>query len=225
MADGIAISVVLPEKRGASLGRAKPKGCVSLQDGPSSQRIYVPAIVARTLKKLLDDDGIRASSFSQFRQQLDDLSRDCAWKRLLGLIDRRAYSRAEVLAKLKDDGFSVQVCETAVDRACECHLIDDARYGEVYVRGKVYAGWGRERIQRELSRKGIDAESIPGWPDEFFSDEQDFERALAIASRKHLTGKNDFQKIMRLLASKGYSPSIAYRVAAVVADNTQTDEQ
>ena len=53
---------------------------------------------------------------------------------------------------------------------------------------------------------------------QYFSDENEYERARAIALRKHLSGKDDFPRIMRALSSKGFPSSIAYRVARDLAD-------
>ena len=50
------------------------------------------------------------------------------------------------------------------------------------------------------------------------SDEDEYERARSIALRKHLSGKDDFSRIMRALASKGFPSSIAYRVARDLTD-------
>ena len=115
------------------------------------------------------------------------------------------------------DGFSREVAESAVQRALDCGLIDDVRYGAVLVRTRVAQGRGRRGIEDELERAGIAASDIPGWPEEFFSiddfnpfrvnanaedgvvgcsfgsessDEQEIERALALLRRKPLRSKN-----------------------------------
>ena len=219
MAKELDIAIELPEKHASSsLGRLKPKGRVALRSGSSTQFRIVPVSVARALLKLQESGDLHVPSLAAFSQTLSQVYEDCAWKRLVGLIDMRDYSSKEALEKLRLDGFPEDVREAAVERAKGCYLIDDMRYGEFFIRGKINAGWGMERIQRELEVKGIQPQSVPGWPDEYFSDEADYERAYAIASRKHLTGKNDFQKLMRLLASKGYPASLAYRVVHDVLD-------
>lgn len=219
MSGAPTIEISLPDKKIQSLGRYKPKGLVVMSSGLREDSFRVPVAVARHLLKLQGEDELEVSTFAELRSLISTVSADCAFKRLLSLIDKRDYSSLEADEKLRLDGYPEDIRVDAVGRAKEYGLINDVRYGEFYVRGKVSAGWGMQRIQRELERKGIDIETVPGWPDEYFSDEQDFERALAIASRKHLTGKNDFQKIMRLLASKGYSSSISYRVAQKILDD------
>ena len=70
--------------------------------------------------------------------------------------------------------------------------------------------------ERELSRRGVAAAEIPGWPDEFVPDEEERSRALALASRRRLSGKNDYQKIARFLSSRGFPLGVATSVAREV---------
>ena len=134
------------------------------------------------------------------------------------------------------DGFSREVAKSAVQRALDCGLIDDVRYGTVLVRTRVAQGCGRKGIEDELDRAGIAASDIPGWPEEFFSvddfdpfrvnanaedgvvgcsfgsessDEQEIERALALLRRKPSRSKNIQASAYRKLVTKGYSTSVA----------------
>ena len=86
------------------------------------------------------------------------------------------------------------------------------------MRSKCYAGWGKLRIERELSRKGIDARELPGWPESYFEDEDEKARAIELASRRRLTGKNDFQKIVRFLCGKGYPMNVSMDAARQVLE-------
>lgn len=219
----LPITIELPERRDQALGRAKPKGLVVWGRGDDSQKLELPVAVARALKKLQENDELELPSSSAFLELLEHTSLACAWKRLLGLIEARDYSSKEADEKLRLDGYGASVRQATLARARSCHLIDDERFGEFFVRGKINAGWGRERIQRELELKGIPPSSVPGWPDEYFSDEGDYSRARAIAARKQLNGKNDFQKLMRLLSSKGFPSSIAYRVACELAGSERNN--
>lgn len=212
------ITIELPEKSHQAFGRTKPKGLIVLDSGGHESRFYVPVAVARVLKSRYDKGELEVEGYCNLKETIESLSLECAWKRLLNLIDLRDYSSKEADEKLLMDGYSEQVRIATVERGRSCHLIDDSRFGEFFVRGKISVGWGRDRIARELERRGIDPSSVPGWPDEYFSDEDEYERARAIALRKHLSGKDDFPRIMRALASKGFPSSIAYRVARDLTD-------
>ena len=71
-------------------------------------------------------------------------------------------------------------------------------------------------MERELARRGVDVSDIPGWPEEFFSADDERERALALASRRRLTGKNDYQKLVRFLGSRGFPASTSVSVVREV---------
>lgn len=214
-----SIQIELAPKNTRSLGACKPKGSVEFGTSDNKDRRSIPASAARALKKLQDEGELEGLDFSSFKEKLNDVLAQCAWKRILSLIEKRDYSVNEAQDKLKLDGFPPAISNAAIERACSNHLIDDVRFSEFFVRAKVNAGWGMERIKRELYRKGIEAKDVPGWPEEYFSDDADFERAHAIASRKRLSGKNDYEKIIRLLSSKGYPLSICRRVASAVLDS------
>lgn len=98
------------------------------------------------------------------------------------------------------DGYQKNVRDPAVQRAVEVGLINDSRFADVYIRSKISQGWGPLKIKTEISKKGIEVETLPEWPDAYFSDVDEFEVAYSLAQRKHLSGK----MIMRSLS--GFSP-------------------
>lgn len=159
-----------------------------------------------------------------------------AFEKVTRLTCARERGSRELVDRLVRDGFSREVAESAVQRALDCGLIDDVRYGSVLVRTRVAQGRGRKGIEDELDRAGIAATDIPGWPDEFFSlsgfnpfrvavndedgfvgcsfgcessDEQEVERALALLRRKPPRSKNIQASAYRKLVTKGYSTSVA----------------
>ena len=76
---------------------------------------------------------------------------------------------------------------------------------------------GRVRIERELSRRGIEASDVPGWPELYLSEESEEEDCLrARWPRRRITGeKNDYEKIVRFLSSRGYPLGLATRIRLV----------
>lgn len=159
-----------------------------------------------------------------------------AFEKVTRLACARERGSRELIDRLVRDGFTREVAESAVQRALDCGLIDDVRYGAVLVRTRVAQGRGRKGIEDELDRAGISATDIPGWPDEFFSlggfdpfrvasndedgligcsfgcefnEEQEVERALALLRRKPPRSKNVRASAYRKLMTKGYSSSVA----------------
>ncbi len=85
----------------------------------------------------------------------DPASAEAAKQRALVLLDRRDYSRAELLRKLAEKGFEQAAAEAAVDRLVSLGFVDDARYAPIVVRHYAAKGYGAQRIRGELQRRGI----------------------------------------------------------------------
>ena len=196
---------------------------------------------------LLDQNGLQSKSRARLRLQDASLSLEPimaertedetkAFEKVTRLAGARERGSRELVDRLVRDGFSREVAESAVQRALDCGLIDDTRYGAVLIRTRVAQGRGRKGIEDELERAGIAASDIPGWPEEFFSvddfdpfrvnanaedgvvgylfgsessDEQEIERALALLRRKPPRVKNIQASAYRKLVTKGYSTSVA----------------
>lgn len=215
--DGAKWCVELPD-RSERLGSSRPKAIVRLSDSEGEERWVVPAAVGKSMSLFYKDCGGRIGSRAELAYEVKRASLTAGKKRIESLLNRRDYSTKELLNKLRDDGFSSAVSAQLVDEAVASNLVNDARFAEVYARSKCYAGWGKLRIERELSRKGIDARELPGWPESYFEDEDEKARAIELASRRRLTGKNDFQKIVRFLCGKGYSMNVSMDAARQVLE-------
>lgn len=210
---GFSWSVELPDRGCPSFGGPFARAGLSLSSPDGDETWSVPVAVGRRLEDALAEGLSFAASRAELAYQVKRLSLACGSSRVERLINKRDYSSRELHDKLRRDGYSTDVCDELVGRAKESRLVDDGRYAAVFIRSKVYAGWGRMKIERELSRKGISVEDVQGWPEEFFSEDDERERANELASRRRLTGKNDFQKIVRFLCGKGYSMNIAIDAA------------
>ena len=78
------------------------------------------------------------------------------------------------------------------------------------------AGWGRSRIERELERRGVARDVASEAAEEEMGESDERERALSLASRRPLTGRNDLQRIARFLCGRGFSPGLSLDVAREV---------
>ena len=87
--------------------------------------------------------------------EFDPASVKAAKKRALWLLDKRDYSRAELISKLTEKGYEETAAESAVDRLAELGFVDDARYAPIVVRHYAAKGYGARRVQQELQRRGI----------------------------------------------------------------------
>lgn len=134
--------------------------------------------------------------------------KECKLK-LLKLLGMRDYSVASMRSKLSDAGFADADIEAALDYATSSGLMDDSRYAESFIASKKELGWGRGRIERALSEKGVDCEQLEGYPDAFFSQEEELERAKKCLMSHHTSAKNVRDSHYRYLLSKGFSTYIA----------------
>lgn len=222
--DSFRWSVELPEKGAASSWGVRPKAVVSLESAGCQESWKIPAAVGRKLNSLRMKASFEASSRAELAYKVKELSLSCGQARIEALVNKRDYSSKELVDKLMHDGYREEASRQLVEKAERCNLVNDERFATVYVRSKCYAGWGQRKIERELARKGIDCDSLPGWPEDFFEDGEEASHALDLARRRRLTGKNDFQKIVRFLCGKGYSMSVAIDAAKEVLDDAVNSE-
>ena len=79
-----------------------------------------------------------------------------AKSRALRLLDKRDYSRAELIRKLTEKGVDESDAAEAVDYLVSLGFVDDARYAPLLVRRCAAKGYGRARAKQELQKRGID---------------------------------------------------------------------
>ena len=150
---------------------------------------------------------------SSFKQKQDlgakATSADAAMDSLARLLVVRERSLKEAQDRLLEKGYEEHTVASALDRALACGLLDDARFAQTYIKGKLSAGWGQKRIERELYRFGIATEMIDGYPDDFFCEDEQVEQALEALKKHRSRSKNPKQAAYRYLIGKGYSSSVA----------------
>jgi len=135
----------------------------------------------------------------------------------LRLLEFRARTRAELRVALGRKGIEDGVIERVLGRLDEVGLIDDKGFAEVWVRSRHnYDGLGRRAIAAELKRKGVEdvvaAEAVAAVD---YGAEEERARQLVRKRLRTLGGVDEATKVRRLvgmLARKGYSQGMAYRV-------------
>lgn len=205
--------VELPERGLASLGGRRPLATLAIcSESHGQERIPIPKAVGRRLVSLLESDGDQPSGRSELLYRVRVISLELARSKAEELLNRRDYSSSELAAKLREAGYHPSVADEVVARFVEVGLLDDRRFAELFARSKAAAGWGRIKIERELARRGVDATQLEGWPSGYL-EEDESETAFALASRRHLSGKNDFQKLVRFLCGRGFPMGVAMDAA------------
>ncbi len=121
----------------------------------------------------------------------------------LRMLDRRDYSRAELVKKLVEKGEPQADAEAVADRLAELGVVDDARYAALVVRQYAGKGYGETRVRMELLRRGVPRELI----DEALQQMPKQEDALDALLRRRLGERFDRADVKRAtdaLARKGY---------------------
>lgn len=208
-----------PEKQGNTfVGSKKPQATLVLETEDGDERISLPSQVARKMASNRKAGEFEPQTREGLLAGLDDATVYCARMRIERLMNRREYASAEVRDKLREDGYRADVIDSCIRRAIEVGLVSDDRFADSFIRSKVFAGWGMTRIERELKRRGIDTEDVSGWPYEYLDPEDELGRAVEIASHRRVSGKNQYEKLVRHLVSRGFTPGVSYRAARQVLD-------
>lgn len=138
------------------------------------------------------------------------------FERVIQLCTVRDRASEELRERLQKDGYTKDVIEGALQRALDCNLVDDQRFAQAFIRGKVSAGKGSNGIERQLKKYGIDVEDIEGWPYSFGLDEEtQVERAVAFLQSKPPKAKDLWAAAYRKLVTWGYSLPIAKKACQI----------
>ena len=135
----------------------------------------------------------------------------------LRLLDRRAYTRAELEAALRKRGVPDDAAERVLDRFVELRLIDDAALADGYARAQHRErGLAGRAVAMKLRQRGVDDEIVRTAVDRIDRDSE-LAAAQALVERRlrSLTGLDEAvqaRRLVALLARKGYSPGLAYEV-------------
>jgi regulatory protein len=135
----------------------------------------------------------------------------------LRLLTTRPHSRAELIDALCARGISEEVSKPVLDRLCEVGLVDDTAFAEsVVYSGHHGRGLSRRVLRVELARRGV-PDVIADQAVMSINPHAEEQRARELVRRKQRTSLTRNQRILArrllgLLARKGYSDDLAWRV-------------
>ena len=121
----------------------------------------------------------------------------------LRLLDRRDFSRAELIKKLVEKGEAQEDAEAVVERLNQLGVVDDRRYAALVVRQYAGKGYGERRVRAELQRRGVPRELL----DEALEEMPAQDDALLTLLRRKLGysfDRADVKRATDALARKGY---------------------
>lgn len=132
-----------------------------------------------------------------------------AWK----AVSTRERTQRELRAYLEGKKVEPAAIEDAVSELAEAGVVDDANYARRFAEDRrSVQSWGRERIERDLLRRGVEPELIEralaaG------EDHDEMDAALGVLGARFATPPEDDRERNRawqLLVRRGYSSELAY---------------
>jgi regulatory protein len=135
----------------------------------------------------------------------------------LRLLTAAPRTRAQLASALRRRGVPAQAAEAVLGRFTEVKLIDDQLFANAWVESRHHGrGLSSRVLATELRHRGVSAEHIKAAVSELSPDtEAATARALVDRRLAGTRGQPPAARVRRLvavLARKGYSPALAYRV-------------
>ncbi|SDX30413.1 regulatory protein [Saccharopolyspora shandongensis] len=157
-----------------------------------------------------------AAADEESRRKPDDpeqLARDMVYR----LLAARARSRSELRQALLRKEIDEEVADAVLQKFVDAGLVDDASFAEEWVHSRQrHQGLGRKALGFELRRKGVDEHLVEAALSTVDGDAE-VERARELVQRKLRTMANldhaaKLRRLVGMLARKGYSEGLAFRV-------------
>ena len=221
MSDVTAFDVVFPSKAevasASAYQRSKPRAEIRVQlDSGGHRSCYVPSRVAKTFES---EGPSLPCSLGEFADLLSLVEAKTAFANLTEMLSRRDHSTKEARDKLSRAGYRTRAVAFAIASALDRRFLDDDRFSRYFIEERLRRGWGRIKIESELRRRGISPDSIPGYPEEFFSEDDDLARAREILDKRPVPETRAYEKLVRHLLGKGCSYSSAVRTRLSEAES------
>jgi regulatory protein len=135
----------------------------------------------------------------------------------LHLLTAAPRTQAELVAALRRRGVPDEAAQAVLARFAEVKLIDDAMFARAWVESRHHSrGLASRALGAELRRRGVAPEDITSALDEL-DPEQEVATARDLVNRRLARtrgqpGPARMRRLVGMLARKGYSPSLAYRI-------------
>ncbi len=200
----------------------KTRGCALIQTENGSLRVPLSLLRERPVRtgEMLDLQAYRLFIGERgYPHALDHAVR------LLSLCDR---SENEVRHRLMDVGYPADCVDRVIEKLYEAELLDDAAYAQRWAQSRAHKH-GRNRIERELTHRGISRELAQSAVSEL-SDEEQLADAVRLTGKFLARTQGDFDRslynrTLAMLARHGYDADIARRALQVIAEGRDEENQ
>ena len=141
----------------------------------------------------------------------------------LQLLTAAPRTRAQLAAALRRRGVPAAAAETVLGRFADVGLIDDAMFARAWVQSRHHGrGLARRALAAELRARGVADSDIRAAVDQL-SPDTELATARALVARRMAATRDQppqarARRLAGLLARKGYSPGLAFRVVREALD-------
>jgi regulatory protein len=155
---------------------------------------------------------------SEDREQVDEDPEARARQVCLTLLTFAPRTRAQLAAALRKRGIPDGVADAVLARFEDVGLIDDAAFARSWVESRHYGrGLAGRALSAELKQRGVAADEIRAALDEQLSPDAEATAARRLVERRipgtrGLPADQRTRRLAGMLARKGYSPGLAFRV-------------
>jgi regulatory protein len=146
----------------------------------------------------------------------------------LQMLTAAPRTRAQLAAALRRRGVPDDVAEAVLGRFADVKLIDDAMFATAWVESRHHGrGLSGRALAAELRHRGVASEDIQAAVDQL-GPEQEIATARSLVARKLAASRGQptparTRRLVGVLARKGYSQALAYRVAREALEQEGVD--
>jgi regulatory protein len=146
----------------------------------------------------------------------------------LRMLTAAPRTQAELATALRRRGVPDHAAQAVLARFADVKLIDDAMFAKAWVESRHHSrGLASRALSAELRRRGVAREDIAAALDEL-DPEQELDTARDLVNRRLAgtrgqPGPARMRRLVGMLARKGYSPSLSYRVVREALEQEATD--
>jgi regulatory protein len=196
---------------------ARQKRNTSRSNGPRKPRMWVE----------VDEDGeplpLDEKQAAKLRERAQNL---CLWH-----LGQGPRTRKQLTDAMTKHGVPVDMSESVLAKLEEYNYVNDKSFADNYVRSR-HEGQqhkGASAIRYELIRKGVDADTIAEALEQV-TPESEMENARVLvakklASTRRLERQKRVNRLVGMLARKGYPPGVAYQVVKEAIDAEDPEDE
>lgn len=177
-----------------------------------------PRTTAAAVVRVMGIEAGDVIDSAEFEATLESAEATCARERALRVLGYRDRASREIERRLIDDGYPAGVVRELLVRLTELELIDDERFAISWARTRSTAGFGRDRVARELREKGVAPLHAQAALDTIFPVESDVERARAALRGRVPRDAAEREKLLRRLLRRGFSLETARKAVPPLPD-------